>query len=255
MRPIGVGRPLGIRVLVDPSWFVIIVLVGLATNANFGEAYPGESPLLVATMAIATTLLFCVSLISHELGHAVLARRLGIPVRGITLFLFGGVSEISHEVRVPRDEFAIALVGPMVSVFLGGLFALISALGSLQGWAAVEGVGISLAGVNGVLALFNLVPGLPLDGGRLLRSGIWGLTGNHARSTRIAVAGGRLAALGLLVWGAVRVVNGDVFGLWFGFVALFLDGAARASGRSVRAEPPGFKAVTLSPDEGPSSQS
>jgi Zn-dependent protease len=235
----------------DPSWLVIIVLVGIATNSTFREAYPFESGPVTASMAVATTLLFCISLVGHELGHAVLARRLGIPVRGITLFLFGGVSEISHEVRVPRDEFAIALIGPLVSVFLGGAFALLSALGSRLGWIPLEGVGASLAGVNGILAMFNLVPGLPLDGGRLLRSGIWGLTGNHARSTRIAVAGGRLAALGLLVWGAVRVFNGDIFGLWFGFVALFLDGAARASGRSTE---DGRRAVALDPDEGPDAQ-
>src|SRR5688500_9372051 len=181
-------------------------------------------------MALATTVLFVLSLLAHELAHAVLARRLGVPVRGITLFLFGGVSEISHEVRHPRDEFAIALVGPLVSVFLGAAFALLSFAGDALGIAPLPGVAASLAGVNGILALFNLVPGLPRRGGRLLRSGTWGLTGNHARSTRIAVAGGRLAALGLLVWGAVRVIRGDVFGLWFGFVAMFLDTAARASG-------------------------
>jgi Zn-dependent protease len=247
LGPFSIGRPFGIRIRLDTSWFVIIALVGVATHSSFREAYPAHGGGLVAGMAVASTMLFFVSLVSHELGHAVLATRLGIPVRGITLFLFGGVSEISQEVSDPRDEFAIALIGPLVSVFLGAAFALISAAGTALGIVAVEGVGASLAGVNGILALFNLVPGLPLDGGRLLRSGIWGLTGNHAASTKIAVAGGRLAALGLLVWGAVRVVRGDVFGLWFGFVALFLDTAARASGRA--------GPVALDRHEGPPSQS
>lgn len=245
--PFAIGHPFGIRIRLDTSWFVIIALVGIATYASFREAYPGHGRGLVGGMAVASTLLFFVSLVSHELGHAVLATRLGIPVRGITLFLFGGVSEISHEVRDPRDEFAIALIGPLVSVFLGALFALVSAAGSAMGIVAIEGVGASLSGVNGILALFNLVPGLPLDGGRLLRSGIWGLTGNHEMSTRIAVAGGRLAALALLVWGALRVAGGDVFGLWFGFVALFLDTAARASGRA--------GPVALDRHEGPPAQS
>lgn len=216
----------------DLSWLVIVLLVAAATYSTYREAYPLNAPATHVLMAAATTILFVLSLLAHELAHAALARRLGIPVRGITLFLFGGVSEISQEVRVARDEFAIALVGPLVSVFLGGAFAGLSALGSTANFESLEGVAASLAGVNGILALFNLVPGLPLDGGRLLRSGIWAVTGNRPRSTRIAAAGGRLAALALLVWGGVRVFRGDLFGLWFGFVALFLDTAARASGRA-----------------------
>jgi Zn-dependent protease len=228
---LSLGRPFGIRLRVDLSWFAVLALVGFATFTTYRQAYPLGGRLATTVMAVATTLLFVVSLLAHELAHALLARRLGIPVRGITLFLFGGVSEISHEVPEPRDEFAIALVGPMVSVFLGGAFAAASVLAGRAGLQSVEGVTASLAGVNGILAMFNLVPGLPLDGGRLLRSGIWGLTGDRARSTKIAVAGGRLAALALLLWGAARVAGGDVFGLWFGFVALFLDASARASGR------------------------
>ncbi len=234
--PLSLGRPFGIRLRVDLSWFVIALLVTAGTFSTFRGAYPHLALSTVAGMSVATTVLFVLSLLSHEIAHALVARRLGIPVRGITLFLFGGVSEISHDVPDPRDEFAIALVGPLVSVFLGGVMVTVSTLATRLGIDQVEGVATSLAGVNGVLALFNLVPGLPLDGGRLLRSGIWKLTGNRARSTRVAVAGGRLAALALLVWGVVRVAGGDVFGLWFGFVALFLDASARASGRVT---PPG----------------
>jgi Zn-dependent protease len=229
--PIRLGAPLGVRVRVDPSWFVVVLLVGAATFNAYRGAYPAHGAGTILLMSATTVLLFVASLIGHELAHAVLARRLGIPVRGITLFLFGGVSEISHEVPRARDEFAIALVGPLTSVFLGAAFALVSALGGALRLDVLEGVALSLAGVNAILALFNLVPGLPLDGGRLLRAGIWLRTGDRARSTRIAVVGGRLAALGLMTWGVVRVVRGDVFGLWFVFVAVFLDTAARASGR------------------------
>jgi Zn-dependent protease len=242
-RRLSLGHVFGIRLGAHPSWFLVLGLVGFAAYGGFDEAYPLQGAPTVGVMAGMASLLFFASLVAHEAGHALLARRLGVDVRGITLFLFGGVAEIERDVESPRDEFAIALVGPTISVALGGGFALLTATGSAAGLDPLEGVAGTLTTVNALLALFNLIPGLPLDGGRLLRAGLWRLTGNYLGSTRVAVAMGRLLALALLVMGFVRLVSDDPFGLWFALVALFLDAAARATGRAAAA-------VALTRDEG-----
>ena len=232
---IRLGRILGVRVSLHVSWFLILGLVALGSARAYAEADPGLSSPTLAAMGAATALLFFACLLAHELGHALLARRLGVPVRGITLFLLGGLSEIGEEIEVPGNEFAIALAGPLVSAALGGIF-----------WVApyategpIEAVTASLALGNLFLALFNLIPGLPLDGGRLLRAGVWRLTGDRRRATQIGVAGGRLLALALLILGVVVLFRGSSAGVWYLLMALFLDQAARAAGRRLPGTPNG----------------
>lgn len=238
---IRLGRLFGIRISLHASWFLILALVAFGSSRAYAEANSRLSNVTLATMGVATALLFFASLVAHELGHALLARRLGVPVGGITLFLLGGVSEIEEEIDAPGNEFAIALTGPLVSAALGGVFAFVAY--STQG--PVEAVAVSLAVGNGFLAVFNLIPGLPLDGGRLLRAGLWRITGDRRRATRIGVAGGRLLALALLILGVVVLVVGSSAGIWYIIMALFLDQAARAAGRR---QPRKRNGVALPPD-------
>ena len=241
---IRLGRIFGIRVSLHVSWFLILALVGLGSARAYAEADPALYSAILATMGITTALLFFACLLAHELGHALVARRLGARVRGITLFLLGGLSEISEEISAPGNEFAIALAGPLVSAALGGAFA----LAAFAAEGPVEAVAASLALGNLFLALFNLIPGLPLDGGRLLRAGIWRITGDRRRATRIGVAGGRLLALALLIFGVLVLARGSTAGVWYLLMALFLDQAARAAGRRVSGRPDG---VALPRDENP----
>lgn len=223
---IRLGRILGVRISLHVSWFLILGLVALGSTRAYAEADPGLSSPTLATMGAATALLFFACLLAHELGHALVARRLGVPVRGITLFLLGGLSEIGEEINVPGTEFAIAIAGPLVSAGLGGAFF----VAAYAAEGPVEAVAASLAIGNLFLAVFNLIPGLPLDGGRLLRAGIWRLTGDRRRATRIGVAGGRLLALALLILGVVVLIRGSSAGVWYLLMALFLDQSARAAG-------------------------
>jgi Zn-dependent protease len=249
---IRIGRILGIRVSLHVSWFLILALVALGSSRAYAEADPGLSSPTLAAMGVATALLFFACLLGHELGHALLARRLGVPVRGITLFLLGGLSEIGEEIRAPGNEFAIAVAGPLVSAALGGVFLLLAY--ATEG--PVEAVAASLALGNVFLAAFNLIPGLPLDGGRLLRAGVWRLTGNRRRATQVGVAGGRLLALALAILGVVALTRGSTAGVWYLLMALFLDQAARSAGRSQAGTPDGVAlprdADTSSDPEAPS---
>jgi len=228
-----VGRILGVELSLHASWVLVFALVVWVTAASFAEIYPNVAAPVRVVMGIVTGVAFFVCLTIHELAHAVAARRFGIRVRGITLFLFGGVAEIEGEVPTPSREFAVALVGPAVSLALGGAFA----LGTL--WAdrlpVLEGIVGTLALVNLGVALFNLVPGLPLDGGRLLRAGLWRLTGSYARATRFASAGGVVVAVGLVALGiGLATVGGQLAGLWYVPMGVFLLVLARSAGRRPR---------------------
>jgi Zn-dependent protease len=164
--------------------------------------------------------------------------------------MFGGVAEIDGEPPSAAREFAVALVGPATSVALGGLFALGSAWATDLRWPAVEGVLTTLALVNLGVALFNLVPGLPLDGGRLLRAGLWRLTGSYRRATRVASTVGQGVAAALGVFGLVLTLTGDPFGLWYVPMAAFLWSLARASGRVQLVPLARSGALALGGDEG-----
>jgi len=255
VRRVGVrvGRVLGIELSLHASWFLVFVLVVWVTAVGFGEIYPNLPTAIRVGMGLATGLAFFVCLTIHELAHAVTARRFGIRVRGITLFLFGGVAEIEGEVPTPAREFAVALVGPTVSLVLGGAMALVAV--SAEDLPVLEGVAGTLALVNLGVAVFNLVPGLPLDGGRLLRAGLWRLTGSYARATRIAAGGGLVVAVGLVALGLwLALWGGEPAGLWYVPMGVFLWLLAAAAGRR-REPPPHPGALALGDREGQAPQS
>jgi Zn-dependent protease len=245
------GRILGIQLSLHGTWFAVLALVVWASERVFAQAYPGLPIAERWIMAVITGLAFFACLALHELSHAVVARRFGVAVRGITLFLFGGVAEIEGEVPSPGREFAVALVGPATSVTLASLFALASTGATGLHRAGAEGVLLVLAAVNLGVAVFNLMPGLPLDGGRLLRAGVWRCTGDFTRATRIAAAGGQILALCLALLGLVVVLTGDLAGLWYVPMAAFVWFLAR---RSALAEVPTGTGALALPREGDPAQ-
>lgn len=224
------GRVWGIEIGVDWSWFVVFALVTWTLSAYiFPIENPHWSPSVYWLTGVLTSLLFFASVLAHELGHSRVALRTGLPVRSITLFLFGGVAQIAREPSRPSQEFFIAIAGPVVSVALGALFGLLalaapahSPAGALAGW---------LARINLLLALFNLLPGFPMDGGRVLRAILWGSTGDLLQATRIASWAGRgIAYLIMLAGVLLAFLMGDwLSGLWFVFIGLFLENAASTS--------------------------
>jgi Zn-dependent protease len=240
---IPIGRVLGVRLSLHASWFLVFGLVVWVTVSEFNRLYPRLGEPTRLAMGLLTGIAFFVCLTAHELAHSVVARRFGIRVRGITLFMFGGVAEIEGEVPSPSREFAIALVGPATSVLLGGVFALLAEYVAELDWPAAEGVLGTLALVNLGIALFNLVPGLPLDGGRILRAALWRLTGDYFRATRIASVGGRLLVVALGGLGVFLALTGDLLGLWYVPMAVFLWFLVRSVSR--HSPPPSRPALAL----------
>src|SRR5438105_9469671 len=237
MAPRTVARVGGVPVRVDASWVVIVALVTWSFWDHFLPDRGAAAALLMAAVAAA---LFFASVLAHEVAHALEARHRGIEVRSITLYLFGGATETASEARRPGDEFAVTAVGPWTSLVLGCAFGL-GAFGADQvGSAAVGQVAALLAWVNLILAFFNLLPGAPLDGGRMLDSLVWRVTGDRARGRRVAVVAGRILGAGLIVLGvleALAVSGGVVPGLWLALIGWFLAQAAGLEG-SRRPVPP-----------------
>lgn len=233
---IRVGKLLGIPLWVHVSWFAVLGLAIWAVTAELGVALPRLPLPERLAMAVVTGCVFFSCLAVHEVAHAAVARRFGVHVRGITLFLLGGVAEIEGELPSPGSEFVVALAGPGTSVAVGSAFALVSEGMGALGWTGAEAVTFTLAIVNLGVALFNLIPGLPLDGGRILRAAIWRCTGSFARATRIAAGAGRLVAAGLIAVGLVSALLGQPAGLWYLPMGVFIWFLAGSSGR---AEPPG----------------
>ncbi len=237
MRNIRLGSLLGIPILVNPSWFLLFGLTTwvLATQV-FPEALQTASSRTHFLMAAASVLLFFCSIILHELAHSVVARAYKIPVRSITLFLFGGVAQITREAARPGAELLMAAAGPLTSfvlgfVFLGGWFV----LGS-QDTRAVDFVLFWLAWMNFVLGVFNFLPAFPMDGGRVFRSLVWLITGNYNRATSMAAWTGRAIAWAMIAMGGLALLSVDVFiardplgGAWLVLIGVFLENAARQS--------------------------
>ena len=212
---------------------MVLGLTVWAMTVAFGDLLPQLPIAERLVMAILTGITFFGCLCVHEVAHAVVARRFGVRVRGITLFLLGGVAEIQGELPSPGAEFAVALVGPATSVAVGSVLALMAGWAGALGWEAVEAVAFTLALVNLGVALFNLIPGLPLDGGRILRAAIWRRTGSFARATAAASLGGRIVAAVLVAVGVVGAVLGELTGLWYVPMGVFIWFLARASARAV----------------------
>jgi Zn-dependent protease len=213
----------GVDIRVDGSWLVIAALVTWSLWAQFHSI----------AMGLAAAVLFFASVLAHELAHALEARHRGIEVRSITLYLFGGATEMASEVRRPGDEFAVTAVGPWTSLVLGCAFGLVAFAADRKGGSAssVGQVAALLAWVNIVLAAFNLLPGAPLDGGRILDSIVWRVTGDRVRARRISTGAGRLIGSGLIILGiAMSLFMGDGLfqGVWLALIGWFLMQAATA---------------------------
>jgi Zn-dependent protease/predicted transcriptional regulator len=225
-----VGRIAGIEVRIDRSWVVIALLITYSMYLRLAILYPQLSGGGALALAILSAVLFFGSVLVHELAHALVAQARGIRVQDITLFLFGGATRARVESRGPGDEFLIALVGPLTSGLLAGLFGIVAGLGREVVSRPLAGTLGYLAWINLLLAAFNLVPGFPLDGGRLLRAGLWKTTGSLGRATRIASAAGQGVGWLLVAGGVAWLLAGDLAGgIWFAFIGWFLVQAARSS--------------------------
>src|SRR5690606_35068803 len=226
------GSVFGFEIRIDFSWFIIFALILWSfTFGVFPASFPGLGTAAYIGMGVAGTLLFFASLLAHELSHSVVARRKGIPVEGITLFIFGGMARTRLEAEEPGDEFYIAVVGPVSSIVIGLLFGLVWWVGTRAGWSvAVTGVAAYLGVLNVALAVFNLLPGFPLDGGRLFRSLVWKMTGDVTKATRVASTGGKWLGYVLVGLGILQAFTGNMLGgLWLVFIGWFLRNAAIAS--------------------------
>jgi Zn-dependent protease len=228
-----VARILGIDIRIHISWLLIFLLVLLSlADQVFPASYPQWSQQKTFIVSAIAALLFFTSVLLHELAHAIVALRFKMSVSSITLFLLGGVANLTKEPPSAKAEFFMAAAGPATSLAIGGFAILVQQLvtdsitrvPSLQPVEAVAGY---LGFINVAVALFNLVPGFPLDGGRVLRSIIWGGRRDRVAATRIAARGGQLVAGLMVVYGVSRVVGGEAMsGLWMGLIAYFLYGAA-----------------------------
>lgn len=218
------GTILGIPIRLDYSWFLVFAFLTWNLAVSY---YPAElgiaSTWVYWAMGGATAILLFGSVLLHELGHSVIARRYNIPVRKITLFLFGGVAEIGAEPPSPSSEFFIAIAGPLVSFALAVLFNLMQIVISPS---PIFVLAKYLAVINGSLALFNLVPGFPLDGGRIFRAVVWGISRNLNRATQIAANLGRVISFLFIAAGIWQTVGGDLGGLWFVMIGWYLQSAA-----------------------------
>jgi Zn-dependent protease len=225
-----VGRIAGVEVRVDSSWAVIALLITYSMYLRFAAVYPSLSTGGAVAIAILEAALFFGSVLVHELAHALVSEARGIRVQDITLFLFGGATRARVESRGPADEFLIAAVGPLTSGILAALFWVADILGGGVLSRPLIGMLGYLAWVNLLLAGFNLIPGFPLDGGRLLRSAVWRATGSLQRATRIASIGGQAFGWLLVAGGAAFLLAGNLASaIWFAFIGWFLVQAARAS--------------------------
>jgi Zn-dependent protease len=238
---IQLGRVFGIRVGVDISWFLVLFLIIWTLSDYYDDVAPGSSAFLLATIS---ALLFFLSILLHEFGHAIAAIRNGIPIQGIDLWLFGGVAKLGRDSDSPGVEFRIAVAGPVVTLVIAavcmGLGALISSpeevVESSRFDDTTSGATLAVLGyltsINLIVLFFNLIPGFPLDGGRIARAIAWKITGDRNRATRFAGVLGRFVGWAMVGFGIFMVIawNNLVGGIWLGFIGFFL---AQAAGSAV----------------------
>jgi len=228
LQSLRLGKLAGIPVYLDPSWFIIFVLLTWTLAASYFPAeFKGWPVLEYWIIGAITTVFLFASVLLHELGHSVVVLRYKVPVRKITLMIFGGVAQIESEPPHALAEFWIAIAGPAVSFALAGIFGLLAP--AFSGITPVLAIAKYLAYINGVLGLFNLIPGFPLDGGRIFRAVVWGTTHDFRRATQIAANIGRLAAFMMILFGAWQIFAGNFGGgIWIAFIGWFLQSAANA---------------------------
>jgi Zn-dependent protease len=231
---IPIGKAFGISLRLHYSWFFIFALVTWAlAAAYFPSEYPSWSLSARIAAGLITSILFFASVLVHELMHSIVSQRQGVPVQSITLFFLGGVSQITSEPKQPGDEFRMAIVGPLSSLVIGGIL-----LGVYYQWRTVDtfavqfvtGIAYWLGFINVFLGVFNLIPGFPLDGGRVLRSLIWWRSRNLTSATRIASNVGRAVGFVLIFIGIWFIFTGNWFdGIWLALIGWFLESAAVGS--------------------------
>ena len=223
-----IGKILGIPIYLHSTWVFIFAAITYMIASQFKQEHPAWTGVQHWSVGVLTSLLFFASVLFHELGHSVVAQHYKIRVVSITLFLFGGLARIEREPPKAIQEFNIAIAGPLASGFLAGaffgltlLFPYSQSVGALATW---------LARINFTLAVFNLLPGFPLDGGRIFRAVVWGVTKSFDKATRVAGASGKLIAYAIIVFGAWSVFHGSVQGgLWTAFIGWFILNAAQES--------------------------
>jgi len=230
-RSIRLFNLLGFEVKIDFSWVLLALLIAWSLSTGFFPLqFEGLSTRTYWVMGIVGALGLFVSIIAHEFSHSLVARRYGMPMKGITLFLFGGVAEMSEEPARPGAEFAMAVAGPLLSFAIAGLFYGIYRAGAGSMPSPVAGVVAYLAWINAILGLFNLVPAFPLDGGRMLRAVLWRIKGNLNQATRIASQIGSGFGVFLIILGIFGFFGGNFLGgLWWVILGLFIQGAAKMS--------------------------
>ena len=241
-----IARVRGIPIGVHYTWAIAVVMMTWSLAVGyFPSMYPGWDRASYWIVGGASALLLFLSVVLHELCHSFVAQARGLEVKSITLFIFGGVSNIASESDDPQDEFLIAVVGPLSSLAIAGLCWLglrlipndTSPFGALVYYLSI---------VNLMLAIFNILPGFPLDGGRVLRAILWGVTGSMVRGTTIASVVGQVLAFGFIGYGLLLIFEGSVLnGLWIGFIGWFLNSAAEATRRQVLVEE-GFRGIKVS---------
>jgi Zn-dependent protease/CBS domain-containing protein len=232
MQGFRVGSIWGFEIRIDFSWVIIFWLVLWTLSSGlFPAQFPQLQPATHVGMGIAGTILFFASLVAHEISHSLVARAKGISVESITLFIFGGVARTRKDAESPGDEFQIAVVGPLTSIALSGWFGMIWWLGQQGGWSvAITGVAAYLSSINLIIALFNLLPGFPLDGGRVFRALVWKITGSQTLATRIASMSGKVFGYFIVFLGFLQVFRSNFLGgLWLILIGWFLSTTAELS--------------------------
>ncbi len=243
---LNLGKIAGISIYINVSWFIILVFLtwSLATGW-FPIFYPGWTATTYWVISLVSALLLFVSVLLHELAHSLVARARGLSVKNITLFIFGGVSNIEQEPTSPGVEFQMAVVGPVVSLLIG-LLAYLLQLPFGGSKSPIVAILAYLAVTNVLLGIFNLIPGFPLDGGRVLRSIIWKVTGSLQRATRIVTIVGQIIAYLFILWGIWQFFGGNILnGIWIGFIGWFLLSAAQSANSQVMLQSM-FGGVTVS---------
>jgi len=225
------GRIFGIEIGIHYSWFIIALLITFSLADHFRTVNKGWGPNVIWGASLLTALLFFVSLLIHELSHSLVAKARHLPVSRITLFALGGVSVIEKDSPDAKTEFLVAVVGPISSVVIGGIMlGIVHLMGSNPEATPGSAILYYIGGINILLGVFNMVPGFPLDGGRVLRSIIWGVTRNMERATRMASRVGQFVAILFILAGIYQFFRGAGFnGLWIAFIGWFLLQAAGAN--------------------------
>lgn len=235
-RKIPLFNLFGFKVSIDTTWFILAVLVtwSLAEGA-FPHYFPGFSNATYWWMGVVGAMGLFVSIVFHEFCHSLVAKQFGLPIKGITLFIFGGVAEMSKEPENAKSEFFMAIVGPLSSVVLAGMFFLIYTAGKSFNWPGpVNGVLVYLCWLNIILAGFNMVPAFPLDGGRVLRSILWYAKDDLRWATRISSRLGGAFGLFLMILGVISFIGGNfIGGLWYFLVGMFIRSASQMSYRQL----------------------